>query len=59
MLKIEITNDDGLCGICLKKGKKIVGFNDLSLEELDKISSSLFGAIRLVEIALKGKNQSL
>ena len=56
MLKIEITNDDGLCGICLKKGKKIVGFNDLSLEELDKISSSLFGAIRLVEIAMKGKN---
>ena len=56
MLKIEITNDgDGLSSTVVKKDNKIIRLHELSSDELDKLSASIFGALRLIEITLQGR----
>ena len=56
MLKIEITNDgDGLSSTRVFKEGKRTMLHELSAEELDKLSASIFGALRLIEITLQGK----
>ena len=56
MLEIIITNDgDGLSSTQVFKDKKRIMLHELSAEELQKLSSSIFGAIRLIEITMQGK----
>ena len=55
MLEIIVTNEDGLSSTQVFKDKKRIRLHELSDEELDKLSSSIFGAIRLIEITIKGR----
>ena len=55
MLEIIITNEDGLSSTKVFKDKKRIMLHELSAEELDKLSASIFGAIRLIEMTMKVK----
>ena len=55
MLEIIVTNEDGLSSTQVFKDKKRIMLHELSDEELSKLSASIFGAIRLIEITMKGK----